>query len=247
MTSKSPYIGTGGKRIPFALSAVAYAVLVAVSSTAVEAAVNEKLVGGEDAQQIVFQGDTTASPFVVDVNEVYDEIIGGHHVKQIKNEGASADNLVAVSSDASSVTISNVDGVQFVVGGSKSNNSFAALTSTDSSVKINGGTIGTGAEGGDSAVIGGNLIKATVNQGGSTATSETTSSTVTVTGGTFNMQVGTPGLVGGSMADDYSGQSEGVSLKVHDQNARLIVTGGDFSAAQLRPVRAPRLPSITRK
>lgn len=230
MTSKSPYIGTGGKRIPFALSAVAYAVLVAVSSTAVEAAVNEKLVGGEDAQQIVFQGDTTASPFVVDVNEVYDEIIGGHHVKQIKNEGASADNLVAVSSDASSVTISNVDGVQFVVGGSKSNNSFAALTSTDSSVKINGGTIGTGAEGGDSAVIGGNLIKATVNQGGSTATSETTSSTVTVTGGTFNMQVGTPGLVGGSMADDYSGQSEGVSLKVHDQNARLIVTGGDFSA-----------------
>ena len=131
MTSKSPYIGTGGKRIPFALSAVACAVLVAVSSTAVEAAVNEKLVGGEDAQQIVFQGDTTASPFVVDVNknEVYDEIIGGHHVKQIKNEGASADNLVAVSSDASSVTISNVDGVQFVVGGSKSNNSFAALTS----------------------------------------------------------------------------------------------------------------------
>ena len=232
MTSKSPYIGTGGKRIPFALSAVAYAVLVAVSSTAVEAAVNEKLVGGEDAQQIVFQGDTTASPFVVDVNEneVYDEIIGGHHVKQIKNEGASADNLVAVNSDASSVTISNVDGVQFVGGGSKSNNSFAALTSTDSRVTINGGTIGTGAEGGDSAVIGGNLIKATVNQGGSTATSETTSSTVTVTGGTFNMQVGTPGLVGGSMADDYSGQSEGVSLKVHDQNARLIVTGGDFSA-----------------
>lgn len=230
MTIESHDRSTAAKRIPFALTAVAYAVVLAVSSTAVQAAADDKLIGGVNAQQTVFEGNKTPEPLVVDAQDAYDEIIGGHHVKQIKNEGASAESLVTVASDASTATITNVDGVQLVVGGSKSNNSFASLVSTTTSVTINGGTIGAVSGNADTAVIGGNLIKATVNQGGSTATSETTLSTVTVTGGVFQMNAGSPGLIGGSKADDYSGQADGVSLKVHDQNARLVVSGGDFTA-----------------
>ena len=229
MNIKRISVGSEKRKLPFAISAVAAAVLLAAFGSAASAAAGEKLVGGENASAVAYQGNTTPSPLSVNTTDPYDEIIGGHHVKQIKNDGASAEALVAVENAGSSVTIGNVNGVQYVVGGSKSNNSYAALTTDSSAVTINGGTIGT--TGGDSAVIGGNLLKATSGQGGPVATSQLTSSLVTITGGTFTMKSGTPSIVGGSMAVDYSTNSKDVSLSVQDKKTSLVISGGDFSDA----------------
>lgn len=151
-------------------------------------------------------------------------MIGGHHVKQITNEGADADNLVDVDLTSSSVTVTDINGVQYVVGGSKSNNSFAALTTGTTTVRIDDGTFGSGGTA-DQGVIGGNLLKATAGQGGTTATSETTKTSVTINDGIFgkNFQI-----VGGSKTNTY-GTTTGVSLTSHDASTSLTINGGDFT------------------
>lgn len=207
-------------------STLTLAVGATLLSAALGAQAADKLIGGVDATQTEFTAgtDTETTITVSDDTTTYDEVIGGHHVKQITNEGADADNLVDVDLTSSSVTVTDINGVQYVVGGSKSNNSFAALTTGTTTVRIDDGTFGSGGTA-DQGVIGGNLLKATAGQRGTTATSETTKTSVTINDGIFgkNFQI-----VGGSKTNTY-GTTTGVSLTSHDASTSLTINGGDFT------------------
>lgn len=217
---------TSRRRLIVRKSAICLATLSAMSVLTTSAVAADKLVGGENAVSSIYTGMTI--PTELNVNGGgYDEIIGGHHVKQIKNDGASATNLVVVENDSSSVTIAGVDSVQYIVGGSKSNNSFAALQTGQTVVSIEAGTIGLNASDSDQAVVGGNLVKATLNQGGNVATASTEATLVNISGGTF---VGTD-IIGGSKANVYGTTTDAVNLNIDDANAKLVISGGDFSGA----------------
>ena len=188
----------------------------------------EKLVGGENAVSTVFEGTKTPTAVIVDESLAYDEVIGGHHVKQITNEGAGSDNLVRVENDYSDVSVSAMDGVQYVVGGSKSNNAYADLQTGRSGVTITAGTIGLSAgASADTAVIGGNLIKATVGQGGESARADTRQTQVEIKGGTFVRA----DIIGGSKANAYGTDGRTLDLSLIDLDTRVLVSGGDFSQA----------------
>lgn len=212
-------------------SAICLATLSALSVLTGSAIAADKLVGGENAVSADYVGTTTPQALTVTGSE-YDEIIGGHHVKQISNEGASATNLIAVENKASFITVDDIDGVQYIVGGSKSNNSFADLQTGKTTVEIKNGTIGlTQTSNDDLAVVGGNLLKATFNQGGNVANASTEETLVNISGGTF---IGAD-IVAGSKAYAYGttneAVNEAVSLNVTDADTKLIVSGGDFSDA----------------
>lgn len=207
-------------------TAVCLATLSALFLSPLAADAADKVIGGSNVVSGVYTDGT--APTAVEIGESieYDEIIGGHHVKQIKNEGAGPDNLVTVTATSSSVKISATSGVQYVVGGSKSNNSYATLATGTSSVEISDGTIGTAS--GSSGVVGGNLLKATLKQLGNKASGTTEKTTVTISGGTFTGS----SITGGSVANVYYDRAdEALSLSVTDKLSELVITGGNFTDA----------------
>ena len=230
MLRTPPQHGSISSLKPSPRSRIYLATLSALAILASPAFSADKVIGGEDATSSAYQGQTPPSPVSIDAAEIYDEIIGGHHLKQITNEGASSSNLITAGNPGSSVVINNVSGVQYVIGGSKINNAFANLETTSSSVSISGGTLGAADSGdADLGVIGGNLIKATLNQGGTTARASTQSTSVNISAGTF---LGTD-IIGGSKANVYGTTDPSMDLSVTDANTRLDISGGDFSEAGL--------------
>lgn len=207
-------------------TAVCLATLSALFLSPLAAEAADKVIGGSNVVSGVYTDGTAPTAVVIGNSIEYDEIIGGHHVKQIKNEGAGPDNLVTVKATSSSVKISAASGVQYVVGGSKSNNSYATLATGTSRVEISDGTIGT--DSGSSGVVGGNLLKATLNQLGNKASGTTEQTTVMISGGKFTGS----SITGGSVGNVYYGQAdEALSLSVTDKLSKLVITGGDFTNA----------------
>lgn len=183
--------------------------------TSADAVGTPKIIGGWD----IYNGnlpvlDHTGKTTSVTISSgKFDELIGGNHIKQ-------------PGKDTYNVTIGNtvvrMDGgeVDYVIGGSKANNSDqTTLTTGNTNVFINNGTV-------NSMVIGGSYIKATGNPGGGTpavTTANTSNTNVTITGGTVNGDI-----YGGSVADNYGTvQTDGKpQLHVSDVKTNVNVNGG---------------------
>lgn len=146
---------------------------------------------------------------------IVDELIGGNH---LKNTG-SKDTYI---SKIGNTSVTMKDGtVQYLVGGSKSNGTNADITNGTTKVVVSGGTIGDTKAGVKAALIGGNYIKSTSNQG--TPIKAVSGGTdVTIKGGTFKNRV-----IGGSFAETYGTPVSG--LTVEDKETNLKITGGIFN------------------
>lgn len=146
---------------------------------------------------------------------IVDELIGGNH---LKNTG-STDTYI---SKIGNTSVTMKDGtVQYLVGGSKSNGTNADITNGTTKVVVSGGTIGDTKVGVKAALIGGNYIKSTSNQG--TPIKAVSGGTdVTIKGGTFKNRV-----IGGSFAETYGTPVSG--LTVEDKETNLKITGGIFN------------------
>lgn len=146
---------------------------------------------------------------------IVDELIGGNH---LKNTG-STDTYI---SKIGNTSVTMKDGtVQYLVGGSKSNGTNADITNGTTKVVVSGGTIGDTKAGVKAALIGGNYIKSTSNQG--TPIKAVSGGTdVTIKGGTFKNRV-----IGGSFAETYGTPVSG--LTVEDKETNLKITGGIFN------------------
>ena len=144
---------------------------------------------------------------------IVDELIGGNH---LKNTG-STDTYI---SKIGNTSVTMKDGtVQYLVGGSKSNGTNANIENGTTTIVVNGGTIGEAST--NTALIGGNYIKSTSNQGTPIkAVSDGTD--VTIKGGTFKNRV-----IGGSFAETYGTPVGG--LTVEDKETNLKISGGTFN------------------
>lgn len=147
------------------------------------------------------------------VSGIVDELIGGNH---LKNTG-STDTYI---SKIGNTSVTMKDGtVQYLVGGSKSNGTNADIENGTTTIVVNGGTIGEASA--NTALIGGNYIKSTSNQGTPIkAVSDGTD--VTIKGGTFKNRV-----IGGSFAETYGTPVGG--LTVEDKETNLKISGGTFN------------------
>lgn len=146
-----------------------------------------------------------------------DELIGGNH---LKNTGSTDTYISKIGN--TSVTM-NGGTVQYLVGGSKSNGTNADIENGTTTVVVEGGTIGKADPKGvtKAALIGGNYIKSTSNQG--TPIKAVSGGTdVTIKGGTFKNRV-----IGGSFAETYGTPVGG--LTVEDKETNLKISGGTFN------------------
>ena len=116
------------------------------------------------------------------VSGTVDELIGGNHLK----DTGSTDAYTSKIGDTR-VTM-NGGTVQYLIGGTKSNGTNADITNGTTKVVVSGGTIGDTKAGVKAALIGGNYIKSTSNQG--TPIKAVSGGTdVTIKGGTFKNRV----------------------------------------------------------
>lgn len=148
---------------------------------------------------------------------IVDELIGGNH---LKNTGSTDTYISKIGN--TSVTM-NGGTVQYLVGGSKSNGTNADIENGTTTVVVEGGTIGKADPKGvtKAALIGGNYIKSTSNQG--TPIKAVSGGTdVTIKGGTFKNRV-----IGGSFAETYGTPVGG--LTVEDKETNLKISGGIFN------------------
>lgn len=149
------------------------------------------------------------------VSGTVDELIGGNHLK----DTGSTDAYTSKIGDTR-VTM-NGGTVQYLIGGTKSNGTNADITNGTTKVVVSGGTIGDTKAGVKAALIGGNYIKSTSNQG--TPIKAVSGGTdVTIKGGTFKNRV-----IGGSFAETYGTPVGG--LTVEDKETNLKISGGIFN------------------
>ena len=86
-----------------------------------------KAIGGWNfTQPGEMSGDhSTASSNITATSGVFDEIIGGNHIKQ--PAGGTQESPVLVSIGNTQTTINGTSGVQYIIGGSKANNAHVML------------------------------------------------------------------------------------------------------------------------
>ncbi|WP_462424199.1 autotransporter domain-containing protein [Fusobacterium ulcerans] len=152
------------------------------------------------------------------VSGTVDELIGGNHLKDTGSTDAYTSKI-----GNTSVTM-NGGTVQYLVGGSKSNGTNADIENGTTTVVVEGGTIGKADPKGvtKAALIGGNYIKSTSNQG--TPIKAVSGGTdVTIKGGTFKNKV-----IGGSFTETYGTPVSGLS--VEDKETNLKISGGTFDS-----------------
>lgn len=190
--------------------------------TSIDAGNSPKIIGGwdfykESIPEFDHSGQTTS---VTISSGTFDELIGGHHIKQPGSE------IYNVTIGDTSVQLDGGE-VQYVIGGSKANNSDdTTLTTGNTNVLINNGTV-------KGMVIGGSYIKATGNSGGGTpavTTAATGATNVVISGGTVKGNV-----YAGSVADNYSSKQTDAkpALHVTDKNTSLNISGGAFNGKKV--------------
>lgn len=181
-----------------------------------------KVIGGWDSYKdnvgmLDHSGQTTS---VTISSGTFDELIGGNHIKQPGSE------IYNVTIGDTSVQLDGGE-VQYVIGGSKANNSDdTTLTTGNTNVLINKGTV-------KGMVIGGSYIKATGNPRGGTpavTTAATGATNVVISGGTVKGNV-----YAGSVADNYSSKQTDAkpALHVTDKNTSLNISGGAFNGKKV--------------
>ena len=99
-----------------------------------------KAIGGWNfTQPGEMSGDhSTASSNITATSGVFDEIIGGNHIKQ--PAGGTQESPVLVSIGNTQTTINGTSGVQYIIGGSKANNAHVMLNNGATSLTITGGS-----------------------------------------------------------------------------------------------------------
>lgn len=179
-----------------------------------------KIIGGwnytTNPNQVEDHSSTNTS--ITLTSGIVDELIGGNH---LKNTG-STDTYISKIGNTS--VIMNGGTVQYLIGGSKSNGTKADIENGTTTVVVNGGTIGEADPKGvtKAALIGGNYIKSTSNQG--TPIKAVSGGTdVTIKGGTFKNKV-----IGGSFTETYGTPVSGLS--VEDKETNLKISGGTFDS-----------------
>ena len=175
-----------------------------------------KIIGGwnytTNTNQVEDHSSTNTS--ITLTSGIVDELIGGNH---LKNTGSTDTYISKIGN--TSVTM-NGGTVQYLIGGSKSNGTNANIENGTTTIVVNGGTIGEASA--NTALIGGNYIKSTSNQG--TPIKAVSGGTdVTIKGGTFKNRV-----IGGSFAETYGTPVGG--LTVEDKETNLKISGGTFNA-----------------
>lgn len=174
-----------------------------------------KIIGGwnytTNTNQVEDHSSTNTS--ITLTSGIVDELIGGNH---LKNTGSTDTYISKIGN--TSVTM-NGGTVQYLIGGSKSNGTNANIENGTTTIVVNGGTIGEVSA--NTALIGGNYIKSTSNQG--TPIKAVSGGTdVTIKGGTFKNRV-----IGGSFAETYGTPVGG--LTVEDKETNLKISGGIFN------------------
>lgn len=174
-----------------------------------------KIIGGwnytTNTNQVEDHSSTNTS--ITLTSGIVDELIGGNH---LKNTGSTDTYISKIGN--TSVTM-NGGTVQYLIGGSKSNGTNANIENGTTTIVVNGGTIGEASA--NTALIGGNYIKSTSNQG--TPIKAVSGGTdVTIKGGTFKNRV-----IGGSFAETYGTPVGG--LTVEDKETNLKISGGTFN------------------
>ena len=176
-------------------------------------------------------------------NGNWDKVVGGNSFKT--TPGGTQDALLKPFLTTSSVTIGKDVGTVFQLAGGSHESGITSKSvqylnltgegERTTSVAIDGGTFGrdynTDNKVVEQFVVAGDAIKVTVaagnNSGISTVKSTLSSTTMTITGGTFNSPV-----VGGSMAMAYSQASyKGYNLDATVAKTKVEISGGTFNHA----------------